>query len=106
MGAHLALLQMSNPMPSKKPAHPPQGVTNPESDPDTSPKPPRKTKLSLLLELISCEQGATLQDLTSATGWLPHTARASITGLRKRGHEVCCKRVDAVSRYTVETIGQ
>ena len=90
-------------MSSKKPAHPPQGVPNPESGPDTSPKPPRRTKLSLLLELISRKEGASVDELTAATGWLPHTARASITGLRKRGHDVCCARIDGVSRYTLVT---
>ncbi len=66
-----------------------------------TPPPARKTKLSLLLELISREKGAALEELTSATGWLPHTARAAITGLRKRGHEVRCERIDGVSRYLV-----
>jgi hypothetical protein len=32
--------------------------------------------------------GATIVDLTQATGWLPHTARAALTGLRKRGYGV------------------
>jgi len=44
---------------------------------------------------------ATLLELTAASGWLPHTTRAAITGLRKRGHDVRCKRVDGVSRYTI-----
>ena len=68
-----------------------------------TPLPACKTKLLLLLGLISREEGATLEELTSATEWLPHTARAAITGLRKRGHEVRCVRVDGVSRYSVGT---
>lgn len=88
-------------MSSKKPTDAPQGNSYPQSVPGTSPKPPRKVKLSLLLELISRKQGATLDELTSATGWLPHTARASITGLRKRGNDVCCARVGGVRRYTL-----
>jgi predicted AAA+ superfamily ATPase len=66
----------------------------------------RKTKQSLLLELISREGGATHPELTSATGWLPHTVRAAITGLRKRGHDVERQRVDGVSRYTLASGGQ
>ena len=31
-------------------------------------------------------QGATIGDLTAATGWLSHTARAAITGLRRGRH--------------------
>jgi predicted AAA+ superfamily ATPase len=67
---------------------------------------PRKTKQSLLLELISREGGATLMELTSATGWLPHTTRAAITGLRKRGHNVERQRVAGVSRYTLGSGGK
>jgi hypothetical protein len=66
----------------------------------------RQTKQALLLELISREGGANLQDLTSATGWLPHTARAAITGLRKRGHDVQCQRAEGVSRYTLKRDGK
>ena len=29
---------------------------------------------------------ATLTELTEATGWLPHSTRAVLTGLRKKGH--------------------
>jgi len=67
----------------------------------TPAQPQRKTKQALLLDLIGRKGGATLEDLTSMTGWLPHTTRAAITGLRKRGHDVRCQRVDGVSRYTV-----
>jgi hypothetical protein len=35
---------------------------------------------------MSTEEGATIDDLTGATNWLPHTARAALTGLRKRGY--------------------
>jgi hypothetical protein len=35
--------------------------------------------------MLSTDKGATLEELTDATGWLPHTARAALTGLRKRG---------------------
>ena len=38
--------------------------------------------------LLRREQGATLEDLIGATGWLPHSTRAALTGLRKRGHSL------------------
>ena len=57
------------------------------------------TKQALLLERISREGGVTLDELTLVTGWLPHTVRAAITGLRKRGHDVTRQRVDGLSRY-------
>jgi hypothetical protein len=35
-----------------------------------------------------------LQTLVQATGWLPHTTRAALTGLRKRGYTVLLERQD------------
>jgi hypothetical protein len=43
------------------------------------------TKQALLVGMLSKEQGASLDDMIVATGWLPHTTRAALTGLRKRG---------------------
>jgi hypothetical protein len=52
-------------------------------------RPPRLgSKLDRVLGTLSSDKGATLDELTRATGWLPHTARAALTGLRKRGYEV------------------
>ncbi len=39
-----------------------------------------------MIELLSRETGASLDDLIEATGWLPHTTRATLTGLRQRGY--------------------
>ena len=41
------------------------------------------SKISLVLELLRHEEGAALAELVEATGWLPHTTRAALTGLRK-----------------------
>ncbi|KQS03598.1 hypothetical protein ASG11_04480 [Sphingomonas sp. Leaf357] len=51
-----------------------------------APDAPRVTKASAVLALLGREEGATLADLIAATGWLPHTTRAALTGLRKKGH--------------------
>jgi DNA-binding IclR family transcriptional regulator len=45
-------------------------------------------KAALVLDLLGREQGATLAELVGATGWQPHSARAMLTGLRKKGHAV------------------
>ncbi len=63
----------------------------------------RPTKTALVLAMLQRDQGATLADLVEVTGWLPHTTRAALTGLRKKGHalvkgkraEVTCYRVGA-----------
>ena len=43
------------------------------------------TKASLVEALLGQDAGASLDDLCQATGWLPHTCRAFLTGLRKKG---------------------
>ena len=38
--------------------------------------------------MLTKDKGATLAALVEATGWLPHTTRAAMTGLRKRGFAI------------------
>jgi hypothetical protein len=53
------------------------------------------SKLALVIELLRRADGATIADLTQATGWLPHTTRAALTGLRKRRYAVIRDRLAA-----------
>ena len=46
------------------------------------------SKQALVTEMLSVNGGATLDALVKATGWLPHTTRAALTGLRKRGFSI------------------
>jgi hypothetical protein len=46
------------------------------------------TKAATVLALLQRHDGATLAELITATGWLPHTTRAALTGIRKKGHAV------------------
>lgn len=64
----------------------------------TSPKTPSKSQL--VFDLLRRKEGATLDELVAATGWLPHSARAALTGLRKKGHVITRTKEDGVSRYT------
>jgi hypothetical protein len=52
------------------------------------------TKLAQVIELLQRGDGATIDDLIAATGWLAHTTRAALTGLRKRGYVVTIDRSD------------
>jgi uncharacterized protein DUF3489 len=52
------------------------------------------TKLAQVVELLQHHHGATREELVAATGWLPHTTRAALTGLRKRGCAVTIDRSD------------
>ena len=50
---------------------------------DGAPRP--GSKQALVVEMLYTGEGASLDALVKATGWLPHTTRAALTGLRKRG---------------------
>jgi hypothetical protein len=52
------------------------------------------SKQALIIKMLSRKSGATLDALVEATGWLPHTTRAALTGLRKRGYAVLLERQD------------
>lgn len=52
------------------------------------PLPRSGSKQSIVIDMLSAAKGATLDALVDATGWLPHTTRAVLTGLRKRGFEI------------------
>jgi hypothetical protein len=62
----------------------------PPSSPPAQPNKPAEcragSKQALVLSMLQRKAGACLADLASATGWLPHTTRAALTGLRKRGY--------------------
>ena len=67
----------------------------PASEVSSSPEAPRAgSKQALLVGMLSAEQGATIEALIAATGWLPHTTRAVLTGLRKRGYAIELSRAD------------
>ena len=62
-------------------------------------------KLGVLLDAVSRPEGSTLEDLTAASGWLPHTARAAITRLRQRGFEVRIATMGARRAYHLVPAG-
>jgi hypothetical protein len=61
----------------------------------------RVTKQSLVLDLLQRDGGASLAEIVEATGWLPHTARAALTGLRKKGHAIERTSIAGESRYQI-----
>lgn len=56
--------------------------------PETEPPSRRASKIGTVLSLLQREEGATLDEMVTVTGWLPHTTRAALTGLRKKGHVI------------------
>ena len=63
--------------------------------------PARTSKTATILALLRREQGATLSELIAATGWLPHTTRAALTGLRKKGHVLDKVKRDGATCYRI-----
>ena len=59
------------------------------------------TKATLVLALLSRSDGATMAELIELTSWLPHTTRAALTGLRKKGHDVVRGKRDSVTCYRI-----
>ena len=61
------------------------------------------TKQALIAGLLGRGQGATLDELIAATGWLPHTTRAALTGLRRKGCTLeKSSREDGKTAYRIE----
>lgn len=57
------------------------------------------SKLQQLAALLLRDEGATLDHMVKATGWLPHTTRAALTGLRKKGYALSSDKVDGLRTY-------
>ncbi|WP_374528876.1 DUF3489 domain-containing protein [Novosphingobium sp.] len=74
-----------------------------EAKPEAASAPPDakpQSKAALVEDLLQRSDGASLDDLCQATGWLAHTCRAFLTGLRKKGKVVeRSKREDGVTIY-------
>jgi hypothetical protein len=73
----------------------------PVAPPQPSSKP--QSKSAMVLGLLARPDGATLPELIEATGWLPHTTRAALTGVRKKGHAVERTKRDGVTCYRIAT---
>ena len=65
------------------------------------------SKLGSVLDMLSAEAGATIGELMAATGWLEHSTRAALTGLRRRGYGLSLTRRerDGASVYRIAAHG-
>jgi hypothetical protein len=76
----------------------------PTATPAATPRP--GSKHAQLITMLMQPNGKSIDELSQAFGWLPHTTRAAITGLRKSGHVVTrAKSDDGQSVYRVEVPG-
>lgn len=76
-----------------------------QPDPATgaAPATKRPNKTTQILALLERAEGASLDQLVSATGWLPHTTRAALTGLKRKGHMLSSDKVDGLRIYRITT---
>jgi len=63
--------------------------------------PSSTTKSATVVSLLQREHGASLPELIAVTGWLPHTTRAALTGLRKKGHTIERFKRDDATCYRI-----
>lgn len=49
-----------------------------------APKAQRVTKQQIMIDMLSRPEGATIDELVEATGWLSHTCRGAMSGALKK----------------------
>lgn len=67
------------------------------------------SKQAVIIELMKCKNGATIDELTATTGWQAHSVRGAISGaLKKRlGLTVSSERIEGRGRvYRIASAGQ
>tara|TARA_R100001244_G_scaffold44182_3_gene39798 strand:- start:3381 stop:3689 length:309 start_codon:yes stop_codon:yes gene_type:complete len=70
-------------------------------------QPPPLIKSATVITAMSETTGATLGEICSMTSWQPHSARAFLSGLRKKGHNILKSSRDGATCYHIapEKIG-
>lgn len=64
-----------------------------------------RSKAWLVEDLLLRDDGASLDNLCQATGWQPHTCRAFLTGLRKKGRDIKrTRREDGATIYCMASM--
>lgn len=63
------------------------------------------SKSTLVLQMLQLPEGAGIAQLVAATGWLPHTTRAALTGLKKKGHHITSEKSEGEERVYRVAVG-
>jgi hypothetical protein len=59
------------------------------------------SKIAQVISMLQRSDGATVMELVTMTGWLPHTTRAALTGLRKKGYILEKHSRDGLTAYAI-----
>jgi hypothetical protein len=63
----------------------------------------RTSKLDRLAFLLARNNGASIAEMASATGWQKHSVRGALAGaLKRRGLIITSEKVDGIRRYRSE----
>lgn len=64
------------------------------------------TRAHTLIELLQRSEGATIEQLTKASGWMPHSVRGFLAGSLKRyGLQACSERTGETRVYRIAGTG-
>lgn len=66
-----------------------------------APSPRAGSKIAAVIALLERKEGAVLDEMVDATGWQPHTTRAALTGLRKKGHTIAKSKRGDLTCYRI-----
>lgn len=94
---------MTNPSTSTgtgKPTRKSKASNSPDASSRNGPAAPKQpSKQDRLADMLLRDDGATLDHMVESTGWLPHTVRAALTGLKKKGYGITSDKVDGLRTY-------
>ena len=62
------------------------------------------TKHQQVIELLSRNNGASLEEMSNIAKWLPHSTRAFMTSLKKKGYSIDSDKPDGVRRYRATSL--
>lgn len=68
--------------------------------------PGKATKKARLITLLSQKGGADMASLSTTFGWLPHSTRAALTGLRKSGYEIASVKPETGEPARYQIVGR
>lgn len=64
-----------------------------------------KTKNQQVIDLLARDNGATLEEMSAHVGWLLHSTRSFLSGLKKKGLIIESDKVDGIRRYRIALNG-
>lgn len=61
-------------------------------------------KPAQVIALLSREDGASIEEMSNLANWLPHSTRAFLTGLKKKGYTIASDKPGGVRRYRTTSL--